>query len=352
MAFIEVYLPNGQTEHFDLVKSQMILGRSPKADIVIQNEIISRQHAKIVKASHGRWIIEDMGSRNKTYFEKKPIKSHLLNNGDELRLGSIKIVFHDPSGKSDEKIDKTVYLNDAGTLRSKNENLCPACKAEMQEGAIVCIKCGFDKKLGKRRKIIFESTMNASAISDDPAPKPTNLTPSLSPKEKLKTLFAKSSSSQSSSSAESSSSSTGLTEENKQILIDYILPIGFILIALIISFIRGSFANLVLSLISISIQSAFLLLAMAIASKIGEFGFGDFKTAILKVIGICAALVIAGLILPSSGSFVVGLLLLIVLLKLSFELDYFEMFMIIVSMAIVKGLLLMIIMSAIMSLMR
>ncbi len=344
MAFIEIYLPSGQIEHFDLTKNQMIIGRSPKADITIQHEIISRQHAKISKTSHSRWIIEDMDSRNKTYFNKRAIKSHLLNNEDEIRLGSIKIVFHDPSGKSDEKIEQTVYLKKDSPLKLPDENICPACKAPMQEGAVICIKCGFDKKLGKRRKIVFESTMDATAITDDIAPTNINLTPTVSHK-KADVV------SENSDKSGNPKALTKLTSEQKQQIIDYVMPISFLLLATIIAFIKGSIINVVLNLISVTLQAIFMLIAMAIAAKIGEFGFGELKTAILKVVGICAALVVIDLLIPYM-SFIVGLIVLLGLLKVAFDLDFFELFLIIGVMAILKLFVLMMILNAIMSFMR
>jgi len=335
MAFIEVYLPNGQVEHFELNKNSMTMGRSPQADITIHSEIISRQHAKLKKTSHSRWIIEDAGSRNKTYFNNKPIKSHLLNNEDVIRFGSIKVVFRDPTGKSDEKLDQTIYLDVETPAQKPSGNVCPACKAPMEEYAVVCVKCGFNKKLGKRLKVVLEETVDTQAVTADTAPRAINLTPGTSPSVDKKLIKP---------------AKPLITPEQKQQFVDYILPISFIVLMAVLSGVRGSVGLVILNLIGIVFRTIFMLIAMAIAAKIGEFGFGEFKTAILKVIGICACLTIFTLLSPFL-SFIFSIFILAGLLKLSFDLDFFELFLIVAVMVVLNSFVMSFIMAALGSMM-
>jgi len=209
----------------------------------------------------------------------------------------------------------------------------------MKEDAVICIKCGFNKKLGKRLKIVFESTMNATAITDSPATSSVNITPSTLPEKSVNAT------------KNAAKVSMKLTPEQQERFINYILPISFFVLAIIVAAIKGSAIGVVLNLISIILQTVFMLISMAIAAKIGEFGFGELKTAILKVIGICSAVVVVDLLIPYI-SFIVALVVVIGLLKISFELDFFELFLIIGTMAIVRLFILMIILNAIMSLIR
>jgi len=155
MAFLEVYFPDGRVEHFELNKNTMNIGRSSQADISIELPAISRIHARIEKNAQNRWQVTDLDSRNKTYVNNKSIKTHVLTNHDIFFFGSIKVVFQDPSGDSDEKSDQTVPRAKKG-----GKNICPLCKADMAEHAVVCISCGYNIKLGKRMKLQVDSDAN------------------------------------------------------------------------------------------------------------------------------------------------------------------------------------------------
>ena len=55
-----------QGHRFFLTQPEMILGRDSSADIMVQDQSISRKHAKIVKNA-GKTIISDLGSSNGTF---------------------------------------------------------------------------------------------------------------------------------------------------------------------------------------------------------------------------------------------------------------------------------------------
>ena len=163
MAYIEVHLRDGRTEHFELDNPSKTIGRSSKVDIRIPEPIISRLHARIQQTDDSRWIIIDMDSRNKTHYNKRPIKSHVLTNDDAFYLGSIKVIFQDHSGSSDEDIDKTEYLTeeDANNKQAEtNERSCPVCKSLVPEYAVICVECGYNFKSGKRLTVNLDSKID------------------------------------------------------------------------------------------------------------------------------------------------------------------------------------------------
>ncbi|MFZ5472041.1 MAG: diguanylate cyclase [Myxococcota bacterium] len=71
---------------YDLTKEQLVIGRSSKADIQIDQESISRNHAKV---SNGQQVtIADMGSTNGTYVNDEAITGpYSLRNGDLVKIG-------------------------------------------------------------------------------------------------------------------------------------------------------------------------------------------------------------------------------------------------------------------------
>ena len=72
---------------YDLTQESTIVGRSSKADIQIDQESVSRNHAKLI-ANERSVAIQDMGSTNGTYVNDEQIKGDFtLRNGDLLKIG-------------------------------------------------------------------------------------------------------------------------------------------------------------------------------------------------------------------------------------------------------------------------
>lgn len=62
------------------------IGRSAKADLPIDQESISRSHARIVFDGF-RHVIEDLGSTNGTFVNDAAVKKNPLRDGDQVKLG-------------------------------------------------------------------------------------------------------------------------------------------------------------------------------------------------------------------------------------------------------------------------
>jgi hypothetical protein len=73
-----------------VVKERYLIGRGKHCDLVIPSGKVSREHAAIVKASDG-WYIEDLGSSNGTWYDKRRITRRKLVDGDEYYICSEKI---------------------------------------------------------------------------------------------------------------------------------------------------------------------------------------------------------------------------------------------------------------------
>lgn len=71
---------------------EITMGRSRKADIFIDDEKLSRKHAKISRVGNGYRLI-DLESRNGTYVNGVRILEHPLNSFDVIELGNSKIKF-------------------------------------------------------------------------------------------------------------------------------------------------------------------------------------------------------------------------------------------------------------------
>lgn len=75
-----------------LEKFPLIMGRDSKCDIVLFEEGVSRQHARIEKKDKS-FVIADIGSTNGTFINGLQINQSILNEGDKIRVGDLLLKF-------------------------------------------------------------------------------------------------------------------------------------------------------------------------------------------------------------------------------------------------------------------
>ena len=79
-------------EVFALAGERMTIGRSPDAEVFLDDVTVSRNHALVVRRRDGLYV-DDLGSLNGTYVNRHRIESHRLSDGDELQVGKYKLTF-------------------------------------------------------------------------------------------------------------------------------------------------------------------------------------------------------------------------------------------------------------------
>jgi pSer/pThr/pTyr-binding forkhead associated (FHA) protein len=80
----ETFHPEGETT----------IGRSPDCGIFLDDVTVSRKHAVLVRRDGG-FFIEDQGSLNGTFVNRKRVESAQLEDGDELQIGKYRLTFLD-----------------------------------------------------------------------------------------------------------------------------------------------------------------------------------------------------------------------------------------------------------------
>lgn len=123
---------------FMLDAPEIIIGRAPDAGIVIADDSVSREHAKIISA--GKVVaIEDIGSSNGTFIHDDRVQSRTaLHDGDIVRLGSILLKFfaHDNIEKVfHDKIYRMATI-DAGTQLFNKKYLLETIDSEFRSSRV------------------------------------------------------------------------------------------------------------------------------------------------------------------------------------------------------------------------
>ncbi|HSL11234.1 MAG TPA: FHA domain-containing protein [Actinomycetota bacterium] len=67
--------------------ASMVIGRSPEAELRLDDTFVSSQHARIF-GRNGSWYVEDLGSTNGTFVnEQKLLAPAMVQPGDSIRVG-------------------------------------------------------------------------------------------------------------------------------------------------------------------------------------------------------------------------------------------------------------------------
>jgi len=90
--------PGGQTlvlladgrELDRVIKDRFLIGRGKHCDLIINSGKVSREHAVITREGN-TWYIEDLGSSNGTWFDKRRISRRQIQEGDEYYICSEKL---------------------------------------------------------------------------------------------------------------------------------------------------------------------------------------------------------------------------------------------------------------------
>ena len=69
----------------------------PRQHVQILDRIVSKEHAQIIRQPSGHFLFRDLGSLNGSFLRGERLGDRLLEEGDELTLGSTQLQFDEPS---------------------------------------------------------------------------------------------------------------------------------------------------------------------------------------------------------------------------------------------------------------
>src|SRR5258708_21696991 len=86
------------------VLGSLSIGRTPKNQVVLERDRVSRRHDIIHAQGEGEFWLVDLGSRNGTYLGERRVQQPVrLSEGDRIRIASFLLVFRQPSRTSSDE---------------------------------------------------------------------------------------------------------------------------------------------------------------------------------------------------------------------------------------------------------
>lgn len=91
---VEKWLRNDSTSSgllnaVELGSGRLTLGRSPRCELVLEDDTVSRRHATL-RLHEGRWYLVDLDSSNGTWVNGRRTFNAEVRPGDEIRLGAVR----------------------------------------------------------------------------------------------------------------------------------------------------------------------------------------------------------------------------------------------------------------------
>src|SRR5215831_5886460 len=87
---------NDQRREYELGAINTV-GRHPDNTLQILDRIVSKEHAQIIRQPDGRFLFRDLGSLNGSFLQGERVGEHVLLDGDEITLGSTRLMFQERS---------------------------------------------------------------------------------------------------------------------------------------------------------------------------------------------------------------------------------------------------------------
>ena len=88
-----------------LMRRETRIGRKLDNDLVIQDVLVSREHAKVIY-EEGQFVAYDLESTGGTFINNKKISKGVLYTGDELSLASVTVTFVHDAPDMENQADK------------------------------------------------------------------------------------------------------------------------------------------------------------------------------------------------------------------------------------------------------
>ncbi len=104
-----VSLGSSSVNEIKFDRGPIYVGRQIGSQVFLPDKAVSRQHAVFYTTANGDWIVEDLGSSNKTYLNNQAIHKAELKHNDLIRIADFNIRV---SLDEDEDQDRRMHLEE------------------------------------------------------------------------------------------------------------------------------------------------------------------------------------------------------------------------------------------------
>ena len=113
-------------------KEEVTIGRGAANELHFRDPWLSRDHARLRRLD-GRWLVEDIGSRNGTFFNGKALEeARFLSHGDVVTLGDVQLTFFDDDATGVLQVADSKGTLSKGTLMIPSDRLLPELRPREQ----------------------------------------------------------------------------------------------------------------------------------------------------------------------------------------------------------------------------
>src|SRR4030095_2761536 len=119
---------NDQRREFELGAVNTI-GRHPDNTLQILDRIVSKEHAQVVRQPDGRYLFRDLGSLNGSFLRGERVNEHILQENDEIMLGSTCLTFQERSAQ-ESVLQKVTIAPSAGEVLTRQKTQAPPASRE------------------------------------------------------------------------------------------------------------------------------------------------------------------------------------------------------------------------------
>ena len=122
MAFLEVMDGQGRKRVVELNRPRLLIGREPSCDIHLPHPGVSRRHSQLQLTEQGRWLLQDLKSRNGVYVEGRRVQQIVLEARKPFRIAEYWLVIHEATPCPHEEAEAEVLEDTADSNLSLEGN--------------------------------------------------------------------------------------------------------------------------------------------------------------------------------------------------------------------------------------
>lgn len=116
---------DGTAKELQFEQGPISIGRGANNRVFLPDKGVSREHAVIRTMGGGKWMIEDLGSSNKTYLNNKAVRKAEIKHGDCLRITdfTLEVILEEAPAQQSLQAEDTLLHLEAALTTPKHETV-------------------------------------------------------------------------------------------------------------------------------------------------------------------------------------------------------------------------------------